>query len=119
MSEKIGRREFLGTAAAAGAAVAVGTKSFVTSANAAAKGNLTSASASALAEAIHSKKVSSKTVVDAYLARIAEVNPKFNAVVQLTAESARKQADDWLAVTSKARFTACRSRSRTRWRRRA
>jgi amidase len=94
MSEKIGRREFLGTAAAAGVAVAVGTQSLVTSANAADEGNLTSASATALAEAIRSKKVSSKTVVDAYLARISEVNPKLNAVVQLTAESARKEADE-------------------------
>ena len=90
----MGRREFLGTAAAAGVAVAVGTQSLVTSANAAEEGNLTSASATALAEAIRSKKVSSKTVVDAYLARIAEVNPKLNAVVQLTAESARKEADE-------------------------
>ena len=52
------------------------------------------ASATALAEAIRSKKVSSVEVVDAYLSRIEAVNPQINAVVQLAADAARAQAHD-------------------------
>jgi amidase len=52
------------------------------------------ASAAALAKAIREKKVSSEEVVSAYLRRIEEVNPKLNAIVQLTAEVARAQARD-------------------------
>jgi amidase len=50
------------------------------------------ASATALARAIRSKEVSSEEVIDAYLQRIEEVNPKLNAIVQLTANAARVQA---------------------------
>jgi amidase len=50
------------------------------------------ASASALAKAILTKEVSSEEVVNAHLGRIQEINPKLNAVVQLTAESALEQA---------------------------
>jgi len=50
------------------------------------------ASATALARAIRAKEVSSEEAVDAYLQRIEEVNPKLNAVVQLTADAARTQA---------------------------
>jgi len=50
------------------------------------------ASATALARAIRAKEVSSEEVVNAYLQRIEEVNPKLNAVVQLTADAARAQA---------------------------
>lgn len=50
------------------------------------------ASATELARAIRHKEVSSEEVVGAYLARIEEVNPKLNAVVHLTAESARREA---------------------------
>ncbi len=53
---------------------------------------LTYASATELARAIRAKEVSSEEVVDAYLRRIEEVNPKLNAVVQLTADAARAQA---------------------------
>src|ERR1051325_647415 len=58
------------------------------------------ASASELARAIREKEVSSSEVVDAHFKRIAEVNPKLNAVVLLTEESARaraKEADEALA----------------------
>ena len=51
-------------------------------------------SASELAAAIRSKKLTSKAVVEAHLERIAKVNPKLNAVVQLTADTARKEADE-------------------------
>ena len=50
------------------------------------------ASATTLAKAIRTKEVSSKEVVDAYLQRIEAINPKLNAVVQLTADTARAQA---------------------------
>jgi len=50
------------------------------------------ASATALAQAIRNKQVSSEEVVDTYLRRIAEVNPQLNAVVQLTDTTARRQA---------------------------
>ena len=50
------------------------------------------ASATALAQAIRAKEVSSEEVIDAYLQRIEEVNPKLNAIVQLTANAARVQA---------------------------
>lgn len=50
------------------------------------------ASATELARAIRQKEVSSEEVVGAYLRRIEEVNPRLNAVVHLTAESARREA---------------------------
>ena len=52
------------------------------------------ASATQLAKAIRDNRVSSAEVVDAYLSRIEEVNPRLNAVVQLTADSARAQAGE-------------------------
>jgi amidase len=55
-------------------------------------GELTYFSATALAKALRDKQVSSEEVVNAYLRRIEAVNPKLNAVVQLTAEAARAQA---------------------------
>ena len=45
-----------------------------------------------LARSIRDKELSSQEVVEAYLARIAAVNPKLNAVVQLTADTALAQA---------------------------
>ena len=96
MSNDIGRREFLGAVALVGAAAAAGQTSLINSAEAATQVNdgITSASASELADAIRSKKLSSKAVVEAHLDRIAAVNPKLNAIVQLTAEAARKEADE-------------------------
>jgi amidase len=49
-------------------------------------------SATELARAIREREVSSEEVVEAHLARIEEVNPKLNAVVQLTADAARARA---------------------------
>jgi amidase len=96
MDSKMGRRDFLGTVALAGAVAATARSSFVVSAEAAteAGGDITFKSASELASAIRSKQLSSKAIVEAHLARIAEVNPKLNAVVQLTADTARKEADE-------------------------
>lgn len=50
------------------------------------------ASATALARAIRDREISSEEVVDACLKRIEAVNPKLNAVVQLTADTARDEA---------------------------
>lgn len=49
-------------------------------------------SVSEIAEAIRNKEVSATEVVNAYLQRINEVNPKLNAVVQLSEEAARAEA---------------------------
>jgi amidase len=49
-------------------------------------------SAKQLSEAIRAKELSSLEVVDAHLRRIAQVNPKLNAVVQLAAKTAQAQA---------------------------
>jgi amidase len=49
-------------------------------------------SATKLARAIRAKQLSSLEVVEAHLRRIAEVNPKLNAIVRLTAETACEQA---------------------------
>src|SRR6201985_1819211 len=96
MDSKMGRRDFLGTVALAGAVAAAARSSFVGTAKAASEagGDITLKSASELAGAIRSKQLSSKAIVEAHLARIAEVNPKLNAIVQLTADSARKQAEE-------------------------
>jgi len=56
------------------------------------------ASASELARAIRAEEVSSEEVIEAHLQRIEEVNPKLNAVVQLTAEAARAQAREAAAA---------------------
>ena len=96
MSDKIARRDFLGSVALVGAAAAAGQNFISQPANAA--GNtenpIISSSASELAAAIRSKKLSSKEIVEAHLERIAAVNPKLNAIVQLTADTARKEAEE-------------------------
>jgi amidase len=96
MSDKMGRRDFLNTVALAGAVAAAGRTSLIDSAEAApeASGGIVSKSAGELADAIRSKKLSSRDVVEAHLAQIARVNPKLNAIVQLTADSARREADE-------------------------
>jgi amidase len=96
MDNKMGRRDFLGTIALAGAVATAGRTSLIGSAEAASEmsGDIISKSASELAGAIRSKKLSSKAIVEAHLEQIAKVNPKLNAIVQLTADSARKEADE-------------------------
>ncbi|HJD82071.1 MAG TPA: indole acetimide hydrolase [Kitasatospora aureofaciens] len=49
-------------------------------------------SATAIAAAVRGGEVSAREVVDAHLARIAEVNPRVNAVTQLLADRARAAA---------------------------
>ena len=61
---------------------------------------ITSASAKAIARAIRGKEMSAVEVVQAHLDRIAEVNPKLNAVVRLCADRAMQEAraaDDAIA----------------------
>jgi amidase len=94
MSDKIARRDFLGTVALAGVAAAAAQNFTVNPADAAAGNPVILSSASELADAIKSRKLSSKAIVEAHLEQIAKVNPKLNAVVQLTADSARKEADE-------------------------
>jgi amidase len=62
------------------------------------------ASATELARAIRTKEVSSEEVVNAYLERIEKVNPKLNAVVQLTADAARAQAREADAALARGRI---------------
>ncbi|HYH85994.1 MAG TPA: amidase [Pyrinomonadaceae bacterium] len=59
------------------------------------------ASATQLARAIREREVSSDEVVSAYLARIEEVNPKLNALVQVTADAARERAREADAATAR------------------
>lgn len=54
--------------------------------------DILSASAARLAAAIRDREISALDAVDAFLTRIAVVNPKLNAVVQLTADTAREDA---------------------------
>ena len=54
--------------------------------------NIIYASAKSMAQAIQGKEVSAEELVEAHLARIEEVNPALNAVVQLAAERARAEA---------------------------
>lgn len=64
--------------------------------------DLTALSAIVLGKMIRSKKISCEELMQAYLTRIAEVNPKINAVVQqLSPEEALKQARDADSLVAK------------------
>ncbi len=63
--------------------------------------NLTTLSVIALAQTIRDKAVSVEEVIQAHLERIAVVNPKLNAVVQLTAETALTEAREADAALAK------------------
>src|SRR6185369_829837 len=100
------RRSFLADAAMRGLAVLCSTKIAPSITRAAEKGggdsqpgseeDLIYHSASQLARLIRSRSVSSEELVRAYLSRIAEVNPKLNAVCQIDekgALAAAREAD--------------------------
>jgi len=100
-SLEVSRREFLARAGKSSAAAVFATCTSVSLFPSLAQAEvtptsstdeLTSASATRLAKLIREKKVSSEEVVNAYLKRIEVVNPRLNAIVQLTAEAARAQA---------------------------
>ena len=61
-------------------------------------------SASQIAREIRARKLSSREIVDACLARIEEVNPKINAVVQLVSARAREEADELDQLAAKGQF---------------
>lgn len=92
----VSRRDLLKVAAGAGAAFVLGGCGSPTEAGSAQASPLAdplyNSSAKALACAIREGRLTSVEVVDMYLARIEEVNPALNAVVQLRAEGARADA---------------------------
>ena len=65
--------------------------------------DLTTYSASKLAELIRNNVVSSEEVVKSHISRIKEVNPKLNAVVVLTEKSALNSAREADSLTQKSK----------------
>ncbi|MEA2832536.1 MAG: amidase [Methylobacteriaceae bacterium] len=92
MTGLIGRRDLLGGIAATGTVAGISADFVGTAQAATAPEGITSASASELAAAIRAKRLTSQEIVAAHLERIAAVNPKLNAVVQVTADAARNDA---------------------------
>ena len=90
-SDSPSRRRFLGTTAAAGAALAL-TRLDQQAHAAVGPTDLLSKSATQIAQMIRDKEVSSVAVVNACYARIDAVNPKINAVVTLCRERALAEA---------------------------
>ena len=90
MTGPVGRREVIGGLVGAGALAA--THRLAAAQTAVQTPPIVSASAGELAEEIRSRRLSSREVIDAYLAHIDVVNPKLNAIVQLTADEARAGA---------------------------
>jgi amidase len=85
------RREFLGTSAAAGAALALGAGA-PRGIAAVPAGELLSKSVGQIAQMIRDRRVTAVEVVKACYARIDEVNPKLNAVVAVCRERALVEA---------------------------
>ena len=50
--------------------------------------DITALDATALSEAVHARRVSCREVMQAYLARIARLNPTYNAIVSLRPDDA-------------------------------
>jgi amidase len=92
MTGSFGRRDVLAGLGATGAATLLRTGAAEAVPIGTSEDSIIAASASELAAAIRDKRLTSQAVVEAYLNRIAVVNPKLNAIVQLTADSARKEA---------------------------
>ena len=65
--------------------------------------DLTTYSASKLAELIRNNDASSEEVVEAHISRIKKINPRLNAVVVLTEKSALKSAREADALTKKSK----------------
>src|SRR5579884_4505039 len=62
------------------------------------------ASASDLVQAIRNKTVSSREVVEAYLTRIEQVNPRVNAITQVLAEQALSMAQQADTLAAQGRW---------------
>lgn len=88
----ISRRSFLASATSCGAAAALPLITPSLAPVVRPLDSLTSSSATRLAAAIRRREVSSLELVDAFLERIAVINPRLNSVVQLDREGARAAA---------------------------
>jgi amidase len=99
----LSRRRFLGTTAAAGAALAVAR--FDAKVHAAAAEEYVSLSAREVARLIREKQVSAMDVVKACYARIDQVNPKLNAVVAFCRERALAEAQEADALLAAGKVT--------------
>ena len=88
----ISRRSFLASATWCGAAAALPSLTRSLAPVVRPLDSLTSSSATRLAAAIRRREVSSLELVDAFLERIAAINPRLNSVVQLDREGARAAA---------------------------
>lgn len=96
----ISRRSFVKSVSWAGAAAALPLTTPPVAGNVRPLEDWTSSSATRLAAAVRRRDVSSLELVDAFLARIAAINPRLNSVVQLDHEGARaaaKRADQRVA----------------------
>jgi amidase len=80
----IDRREFMGTAAAAGATILMGSK---ISFGATAEINLKEATVSDLQSAMASRQTSAQIIAQGYLKRIATVGKKINAIIELNPDA--------------------------------
>jgi amidase len=88
----ISRRSFLASTTCAGAAAALPSIRESLALSTRPLGDLTSRSATRLAAAIRRREVSAVELVDAFLARIAAINPRLNSVVQVEPDAARAAA---------------------------
>jgi amidase len=89
---RLSRRRFLGTTAAAGAALSIAR--FNTKVYAASVSKYLSLSATEIAKLIRDKQISAVDAVKACYARIDQVNPKLNAVVAFCRERALAEAQE-------------------------
>lgn len=91
---RLSRREFVSVSGAGVAALKAVSKPslFAAAPSVSGREEVVFQSATSLAEAIRKKEISSEEVVKAFIGQIEKVNPKLNAVVQLRAESALKEA---------------------------
>ena len=88
----IPRRTFLSSIAWAGAARSLPEPKALPGNALPPLGDLTRSSATRLARAVRSREVSALELADAFLARIQEINPRLNAVVQVDPDRVRKAA---------------------------
>ena len=85
MSNKMKRREFIGLTAVSGAAVLASARSAV--AGGPVQLDLEETTIAALQSAMASGSLTSKDIVSGYLARIKELNPKLNALIEINPDA--------------------------------